>query len=590
MRIIRDGHTIYNSIDNTGSSNEAALGAQYAKGRLDTLDGRFSGYYTKSEVHDLLTGVAATNIVPTVPALPEPNTYYLVGNDGEGYVLHYYDTELEHAIVGSYELNLTTAIPQREELPTAGVGYGGKVFQYTGTGQAQYVRGKWYVCQQQAYYGWLGDGSATTVYTREEAPDVGDVIYDGTGAAYSHEVASLSGTTMTDSDGGTWTRSSAADKTEWEWADLADGAISGVWSTDLAEARVLVSDAGGKVAASGVSTEELGMLSGVTSNIQTQLGNIETTNLKSGVLSTSVSSSSTDAQIPTARAVYGYAVPKTSSASKVYGTNSSGTATNYSLATSVSSDSTDSQVPTAKATYSYAVAKTTDANKVYGSSNNFDRATSVGSSSTDTQLPTAKAIYSYAVPKTTGGSKIYGTNSSGAALNYSINDTYTSSADNTVFTRKGAYNLYNGVFSGNTAMVFAGNLMRNSSQSVSADTSTAISLTASDIYRSGLIQLASNGCKILVTGTYWFRFVGRLSDTISTSPTIRSWYLGGGVNTMLDDQAGGQWMYTNKRHKGEATLLRYCTAGEVIKPYVYIDGNAGSLQYVTMQVFKLNNK
>jgi hypothetical protein len=58
MQIIKEGQVIYNSIDNTGATDYSSLGARYAKGRLDTLEGRFDGYYTKSEVVDLLTGVA----------------------------------------------------------------------------------------------------------------------------------------------------------------------------------------------------------------------------------------------------------------------------------------------------------------------------------------------------------------------------------------------------------------------------------------------------------------------------------------------------------------------------------------------------
>ena len=66
------------------------------------------------------------------------------------------------------------------------------------------------------------------------------------------------------------------------------------------------------------------------------------------------------------------------------------------LQTSIGSGSTDTQLPTAKSIYGYAVPKTSDANKVYGSSNNFDRVTTVSSSSTDTQIPTAKGVFNFA--------------------------------------------------------------------------------------------------------------------------------------------------------------------------------------------------
>lgn len=38
MKIKKDGLVIYNSIDNTGSTDDASLGARYTKGRLDSTD------------------------------------------------------------------------------------------------------------------------------------------------------------------------------------------------------------------------------------------------------------------------------------------------------------------------------------------------------------------------------------------------------------------------------------------------------------------------------------------------------------------------------------------------------------------------
>lgn len=271
MQVIKDGAVVYDPIDNTGSSDLAALGARYAKGRLDTLDGRFNGYYTKTEVLDLLTGMASTHIVAALPATPDANTYYMVGNDTDGYVLHYYDNDLEHAIVGSYELDISSAIPQRAELPAAGVDYAGKVWQYTGTTQAQYVRGKWYACVNPDYYGWLNTDTATTVYTTTATPTSGAYVYNGSGTRLSVNVASVAGASMTDTNGGTYTRNADADKAIWQWSDLAGGGASSVWSDDLSPSRALASDASGKIAASGTTAAELGHLAGVTSGVQAQL-------------------------------------------------------------------------------------------------------------------------------------------------------------------------------------------------------------------------------------------------------------------------------------------------------------------------------
>lgn len=588
MQIYKNGVLVYNPIDNTGSSDLASLGAQYAKGRLDTLDGRFNGYYTKSEILDLLTGVAATRIVPILPDEPEANTYYLVGNDLDGYTLHYYDTELEHAVVGSYELDLSSAIPQRDVMPDAGVGLNGKVIQYTGTTQSQYVRGKWYLCANQPYYGWLNTTTATTVFTTTDAPTSGTYLYDETGERLTVNVASVSGTSMTDTSDGTYTRNTSADKTQWQWNDLADGAVSSMWNANATPSRAIASDANGKLVASGATAEELGRLSGVTENVQQQLDNIETDNLKSGVLATTIGSSPVDTKIPSEKAVSDFAVKKTTEASKVYGTNSSGAASNYALSTALSSSSTDAQVPTAKSVVGYSVAKTSDANKVYGSSNNFDRATSISSSSTDTQIPTAKSVYNFAVAKTTTADRIYATTTGGAANLMGFSGTYNSTANNQLFTRAGAYNLYSAVRNGEQAMVFCGNFTRNSTQSVSSNTSTRISLTASDIYRTNLVSLASNAVRVLVAGTYWVRFIGRLADTAGAT---RAWYLGGGnTSSMADDQMGGVWSYTYNRHKAEATYLKYCAANEYLAPWVYIDSTSGTLNYMTVEVFRLNNK
>ena len=79
---------------------------------------------------------------------------------------------------------------------------------------------------------------------------------------------------------------------------------------------------------------------------------------------TSISSSSTDTQYPSAKAVYSYAEAK---ANKV---------------TSISSSSTDTEYPSAKAVYSYAEAS---ANK----------STSLSASSTDTEYPSAKAVVDF---------------------------------------------------------------------------------------------------------------------------------------------------------------------------------------------------
>lgn len=76
MQIRKDGAIIYNSIDNTGSSDDAALGARYAKGRIDTLEGNFDNYFDKDEVLDLLEQKSAAQFVNELPATLADNTWY----------------------------------------------------------------------------------------------------------------------------------------------------------------------------------------------------------------------------------------------------------------------------------------------------------------------------------------------------------------------------------------------------------------------------------------------------------------------------------------------------------------------------------
>lgn len=67
MKIKKDGSVIFNSIDNTGSTDEASLGARYAKGRLDSTDNNLhQNYYTKEEVQELISGMGRTKIIPTL--------------------------------------------------------------------------------------------------------------------------------------------------------------------------------------------------------------------------------------------------------------------------------------------------------------------------------------------------------------------------------------------------------------------------------------------------------------------------------------------------------------------------------------------
>lgn len=181
----------------------------------------------------------------------------------------------------------------------------------------------------------------------------------------------------------------------------------------------------------------------------------------------------------------------------------------------------------------------------------------------------------------------YGHITGKGSTEYSVSDTYTSNANNQLFTRHGANTFYSNVFNGQYNVVFCGNFTRNSTHSISSNTSTYIPLTGADQYRGSLCYRSGNAIYIATTGTYMVLTTARLQDT---GTSTRAWYLGTGTTTMYDDSAGGTWNYTYNRHKAQSIEIRYLTAGTLLRPFVYIDSNSGTLQYVTMSVFKLNEK
>jgi hypothetical protein len=279
-----------------------------------------------------------------------------------------------------------------------------------------------------------------------------------------------------------------------------------------------------------------------------------------GKLSTAITSSLTNTDVVSGKAVYDYAVAKTSDTNKVYGSSA-----NFDRVTSVSSSSTDTQLPTAKATYNFAVPKTTGASKLYGTNGsgdayNFDRVTSVSSSSADTQIPTAKAIYSYAVPKTSDANRVYG-----SSTNYPVSDTYTSTATNQLFTRAGAYNLYtalNALASPKSQLV--GIFSRTSNMSTSGAAWKNIALTGSNDVNTDYCVLDSSGILLKKAGIYKFTITVRLAD--ATGPV--EWALG--VTDHDDDQNGGTWMNSTTRHKLTTTFTEYYAANKRVFPRVIV--------------------
>jgi hypothetical protein len=220
-KFIKNGVTVYDNIDMSGSTDYASLGARYTMGRLDNLEGRFSRYFTKSEIFDVLGGGISTRIVLSLPGEPEENTYYLVGSDEDGYVLHYFDRNLVHAILGPREVDLDKFAHRTEELEEPNVANVGEIWQYVGPHNVHdFMRGEWYECQQVSLYGWI-DSYGLIRYLKEETPHIGDRLYLPTGEThYDRYVRSVGASNITDSNGTVWTRNTAADIQPYVWVHL----------------------------------------------------------------------------------------------------------------------------------------------------------------------------------------------------------------------------------------------------------------------------------------------------------------------------------------------------------------------------------
>lgn len=220
-KLIKNGVTIYDNIDMSGSTDYASLGARYTMGRLDNLEGKFGRYFTKSEIFDVLGGGISTRIVLSLPGEPEENTYYLVGSDEDGYILHYFDRNLTHAILGPREVDLDKFAHRTEELEEPNVANLGEIWQYVGPHNVHdFMRGEWYECQQISLYGWI-DSYGLIRYLKEETPHFGDRLYLSTGDThYDRYVRSVGASNITDSGGTVWTRNTAADIQPYVWVHL----------------------------------------------------------------------------------------------------------------------------------------------------------------------------------------------------------------------------------------------------------------------------------------------------------------------------------------------------------------------------------
>lgn len=125
------------------------------------------------------------------------------------------------------------------------------------------------------------------------------LIYNSTSGKWENTTIEAGGTVSWGSISGT-----LSDQTDLQNAlngkqDTISGAASSITTSNLTGSRALVSGTDGKVTVSTITTTKLGYLTDVTSNIQAQINGKQASNLV-----TSIDSSSTDAQYPSAKCVY----------------------------------------------------------------------------------------------------------------------------------------------------------------------------------------------------------------------------------------------------------------------------------------------
>ena len=158
---------------------------------------------------------ADANILYLIADPTSEDTYFtykkvLESQDPDVYVM---------ARIGSTQVQSSST--QVAELPTPSVAYNNAVYQYIGS-SSQYKFGFFYRCTNQSYYCWLQTATGNKFFTKSATPRQYDRIYSAIGETLVWWVESVSGVTLTDSAGNTYTRLSSDDKSQYEWQAIND--------------------------------------------------------------------------------------------------------------------------------------------------------------------------------------------------------------------------------------------------------------------------------------------------------------------------------------------------------------------------------
>lgn len=253
-----------------------------------------TAYYTKVEVDELLEDKQdkLEEIEEAIAPITDSTIFSSVDLENKQ-VSKIYASTLKNYI-GRVSTNL-----QWETLPTITIDNVGSIVQYIGEDTPTRKKGFWYQAVREfSWYAWVDPSTSTNVYTANREPGIGDNLHKLEGGVIVETdlvVSRVDEYNIYDQNDTRYTRNSSSDRDmTYKWEILNDnlseyindegylkednvtGAISTAVSNDFTGNRVVVTTPLGKLTWSDITHEVLNYLSGVTSNIQTQLNGKQT--------------------------------------------------------------------------------------------------------------------------------------------------------------------------------------------------------------------------------------------------------------------------------------------------------------------------
>lgn len=257
--------------------------------QIGTTKVDLTNYYTKTEVDGLLENKQDKLEEVSEPISPITDTTIFSSVDLTTNQVSKIPASVLKNYIGRVSTNL-----QWETLPPITVDNLGSIVQYIGEDTSTRKKGFWYQAVREfSWYAWVNPITSTNVYTANREPGIGDNLHKLEGGVIVETdlvVSRVDEYNIYDNNNTRYTRNSSSDRDmTYKWNILNDnlsrylndagylkeenitGAISTGISSDFTGNRVIISTPMGKLSWSDITHEELNKLSGVTSNIQSQL-------------------------------------------------------------------------------------------------------------------------------------------------------------------------------------------------------------------------------------------------------------------------------------------------------------------------------